>query len=63
MLSCTSVEVLAKQWVPGKAKQLQPKVFTITPSSPAFSKYYDEMQEDLEALAPSSNSLLSGSDV
>lgn len=59
-LNCTPVEVLAKQWIPGKAKQLRAKVFTIQMASPAFSEYFDEMQEDLEALCSSSNDLLSG---
>ena len=42
-----------------EAEQLPAKVFTIKVSSPAFSKYFNEMQEDLEALASSSNDLLS----
>ena len=53
------VEVLHKAWIPGTAKILEPRIFTIEKNSKAFVKYFDEVQDQLEALA-SMNDLLSG---
>lgn len=53
------VELLYKQWKPGKTKCPDAKVYTIINSSPVFTKYFDKVQEQLETLA-SMDDLISG---
>lgn len=53
------VEVLHKAWIPGKAKVLLPRIFTIEENSEVIVDYFDEMQDQLEALV-SMDDLLSG---
>ena len=56
------VDHLSKQWMPGKAKNPEPRVFTIQQNSAAFSKKFDAIQEQLETLA-SMDDLLSGAGI
>lgn len=56
------VNILCKQWVPGKAKNPKPKVLTIKKDSAVFMEYFDQVQEQLETLA-SMDDLLSGENI
>ena len=49
------VKVLHKAWIPGKTKI----VFTIKDNLPVFVEYFDEVQDQMEALT-SMDDLLSG---
>ena len=53
------VDLLHKQWVPGKAHNPESKIFTIQKNSKTFTAYFDLVQEQLETLA-SMDELLSG---
>ena len=56
------VELLQGQWIPGKTRNPNARVFKIKPNSEWFSKYFDLVQEQLETLA-SMDDLLSGTNV
>ncbi|XP_065911094.1 uncharacterized protein [Dysidea avara] len=53
------IEVLHKVWIPGKTGIPKDRVFTIKEKSEVFVAYFDEVQEQLEALA-CMDDLLSG---
>ena len=59
LLFCYVVEVLHKVWIPGKTGIPKDRVFTIKEKSEVFVAYFDEVQEQLEALA-CMDDLLSG---
>ena len=53
------VDILHKQWKPGRTQNQQPRAFTINEDSKAFEDHFDQVQEQLETLT-SMNNLLSG---
>ena len=53
------MDLLWKQWTPGRTQNPQPREFTLSESSKAFADHFDEVQEQLETLA-SMDDLLSG---
>ena len=53
------VDILHKQWKPGRTQNPHPRVFTINEDSKAFQDHFDQVQEQLETLTSMDN-LLSG---
>ena len=56
------VDLLHDQWISGRARNPQPRVFTINRASEGFTAYFDQVQEQLETLA-SMDDLLSGMNI
>ena len=54
-----TVDLLQKQWKPGRFQKLQPRVFTTSEDSKLFADHFDQVQEQFETLA-SMDDLLSG---
>ena len=51
------VKVLHKAQIPGKTKILKPRIFTIKENLQVFVEYFDEVQDQLEALTSMDDSL------
>ncbi len=56
------VDLFHKLWIPGKSRNPQPRLLTIKEGSEVFTKYFDEVQEQLETLA-TMDELLSGNNI
>lgn len=44
------VDLLQKQWTPGRTQKPHPRVFTMREDSKAFADHFDQVQEQLEKL-------------